>query len=277
MSPSGIMWYRKCIPPCEFEKLSHQTIMEIAQRTSSSYAYSIPKYIQLADGLIAKIESGELSPGEQLPPERELSTSMGVNRMTLRRALHVLESQGLILRKHGVGTFIAEPKIDRQMEVVFRFTRGMLNQGFTPGAEMISFEEIIADRVLSKDLSIPVTSRVYNILRLRSINQEPVMLESYKIPVQRFPGLDRFDLESRSLYEIMELEYGVPIDRARQSFEPITATLFEAELLKIKYGEALMLERRLSYDGMNQPVEYGKDRYRGDRFRFVTEAKPFPL
>jgi GntR family transcriptional regulator len=251
--------------------------MEIAQRTSSTSAYSIPLYIQLAEGLITKIESGELSPGEQLPPERELSASLGVNRMTLRRTLHVLESQGLILRKHGVGTFIAEPKIDRNMAVVFRFSSGMSNQGFTPGAEMISFDEINAEQILAKDLAIPISSRVYSILRLRSINQEPVMLESYKIPVQRFPGIDRYDLESRSLYEIMECEYGVPINRARQSFEPITATYFEAELLNINYGEALMLERRLSYDGLNQPVEYGKDRYRGDRFRFVTEAKPYPL
>ncbi|UCD41241.1 MAG: GntR family transcriptional regulator [Chloroflexota bacterium] len=251
--------------------------MEFTQGTSTPYAFSIPLYVQLAEGLIAKIESGELSPGEQLPPERELSASLGVNRMTLRRALHVLESQGMIIRKHGVGTFIAEPKIDRQMEVVFRFTSGMLNQGFTPGAEMISFEEINADQILAKDLAIPTSSRVYSILRLRSINREPVMIESYKIPVQRFLGLDRFDLESRSIYEIMEIEYGIPINRARQSFEPITATSFEAELLNINYGEALMLERRISYDDINQPVEYGKDRYRGDRFRFVTEAKPFPL
>jgi GntR family transcriptional regulator len=251
--------------------------MEFTQGTSTPYAFSIPLYVQLAEGLIAKIESGELSPGEQLPPERELSASLGVNRMTLRRALHVLGSQGMIIRKHGVGTFIAEPKIDRQMEVVFRFTSGMLNQGFTPGAEMISFEEINADQILAKDLAIPTSSRVYSILRLRSINREPVMIESYKIPVQRFPGLDRFNLESRSIYEIMEIEYGIPINRARQSFEPITATSFEAELLNINYGEALMLERRISYDDINQPVEYGKDRYRGDRFRFVTEAKPFPL
>lgn len=251
--------------------------MDITQKPPSSYAFSIPLYVRLADGLIAKIESGELAPGEQLPPERELSDSLGVNRMTLRRALQVLESQGLILRKHGVGTFIAEPKIDRQMEVVFRFTSGMLNQGFTPGAEMISFEEIPAESVLAKDLAIPISSRVYSILRLRSINREPVMLETYKIPVQRFPGLDRFDLESHSIYEIMEGEYGVSIDRARQSFEPITATPFEADLLKIGSGEALMMERRISYDSMNQPVEYGQDRYRGDRFRFVAEAKPFPL
>lgn len=251
--------------------------MEISQRTPASYAISIPLYIRLAEGLIAKIESGELAPGERLPPERELSDSLGVNRMTLRRALQVLESQGLILRKHGIGTFIAEPKIDRQMDVVFRFTSGMLDQGFVPGAELISFEEISAGSPLAKDLGVPISSPVYNILRLRSINREPVMLETYKIPVQRFLGLEQFDLETRSIYEVMEHEYGVSIDRARQSFEPVTATPFEADLLQIESGEPLMLERRISYDNHNQPVEYGQDRYRGDRFRFVTEAKPYPF
>jgi GntR family transcriptional regulator len=251
--------------------------MAIAQESTSSYAFSIPLYLQIAERLIAKLESGDLSPGEQLPPERDLSEKFGVNRMTLRRALQVLESQELIVRKHGVGTFIAEPKIDRQMEVVFRFSSGIQNRGLIPGAEIISIEQIFAEPALAKDLGLSVSSPVYSILRLRSINQEPVMLESYKIPVRRFPGLDRYDLEKRSIYEIMEIEYSVPITRARQSFEPIIASEFEAKLLKINIGEALMLEKRLSYDGNNLPVEYGKDRYRGDRFRFVTEAAPFTL
>lgn len=251
--------------------------MVIALESTNIHSYSIPLYIQIAEGLISQIESGTLIPGEQLPPERDLSETIGVNRMTLRRALGVLESQGLILRKHGVGTFIAEPKIDRQMDVVFRFTSGMQTRGLTPGAEIISYEEVPAESVLAKDLAIPISSPVYSILRLRSINHEPVMLETYKIPVERFPGLDRYDLEGRSIYEIMESEFGVPIARARQSFEPITATDFEAELLDINLGEALMLETRLSYDSSNRPVEYGKDRYRGDRFRFVTEAIPFTL
>jgi len=251
--------------------------MVIAQEPTNAYAFSIPLYIQIAERLISQIESGGLSPDEQLPPERDFSNKIGVNRMTLRRALQVLESQGLIVRKHGIGTFIAEPKIDRQMDVVYRFTSGIQNRGLTPGAEIISVEKILAEPTLAKDLALPVSSPVHSIIRLRSINQEPVMLESYKIPVVRFPGLDRYDLEKRSIYEIMEVEYGVSITRARQSFEPIIATEFEANLLKINIGEALMLEKRLSYDVNNLPVEYGKDRYRGDRFRFITEAIPFSL
>jgi GntR family transcriptional regulator len=234
--------------------------------------YSIPLYIQIAEGLMDRIEAGELAPGDRLPPERELSEKLGVNRMTLRRALRVLEAQGLIVRKHGVGTYIAEPKIDRQMDAVFRFTRGMQNRGFTPGARLISLEQTFADAAIARDLAVPVSSPAYRILRLRSINHEPVLLESYMIPARRFAGLDRHDLEVRSVYEVIESEYGVSIVRARQSFEPVVASSFEADLLGVRVGAPLMLEKRISYDAENRPVEYGRDRYRGDRFRFIAET-----
>ena len=251
--------------------------MDLTLNQANSYPISIPLYIQIAEGLIAQIASGELTPQDRLPSERELSEELGVTRMTLRRALGVLESQGLIIRVHGVGTYIAEPKIERQMEKVFRFSNKMQERGFNPGAKIISIEHIVADRALSMKLALLDSSAVFSILRLRSINKEPVMLESYAIPEERFPGLDRYDLEGRSIYEVMEIEYNVSILRARQSFEPVIATTFEAELLNIPVGDALMLEKRLSYDEDNIPIEYGVDRYRGDRFRFVTEAEPLDL
>ncbi|MGW8225498.1 MAG: GntR family transcriptional regulator [Anaerolineales bacterium] len=251
--------------------------MNLLNENSTSALITVPLYIQIADGLISQIESGDLQPGTQLAPERDLSAELNVNRMTLRRALQVLQSQGLIIRKHGVGTFISETKIERQMETIFRFTSGMQNRGFTPGTKLIWVNTIEAEQKIAKDLAIPPHGRVYDILRLRSINQEPVMIESYKIPLTRFPGLEKFDLENRSIYEIIEVEFGVKIARNRQSFEPITATRFEADLLQVKVGSALMLENRLSYDAENQPIEFGKDRYRGDRFRFVTETPTFDI
>ena len=164
------------------------------------------------------------------------------------------------------------------MDVVFRFTRGMQKRGYTPGAKVISIEQISLGAVLARELEVPTTSAAYKILRLRSVNQEPVLLESYTIPALRYNGLDRYDLENRSLYEVMESEYGVTIVSARQSLEPVIANEFEADLLGVPVGAPLMLEKRVTFDKDHCPVEYGKDRYRGDRFRFVTEASaPFDL
>jgi GntR family transcriptional regulator len=124
---------------------------------------------------------------------------------------------------------------------------------------------------VARALGLPISAPVYYVRRLRLLNQEPVMLERFSLPVQRFPEFERYDLSQRSAYEVMESEYGVTVIRARQSLEPVAATEYEAKLLGVPPGAPLMLERRLAFDQEGKPVEYGKDLYRGDRFRFVTE------
>lgn len=235
---------------------------------------SPPLYVQIAESLLDEIESGQLRPGDRLPPERDLSGTLGVNRLTLRRALQVLEGRGLLNRRQGAGTYIAEPKIERQAGRVFSFTQGMLERGFVPGTRLVAIERRPVETSTARHLQLTVSAPVYVIVRLRLVNQEAVMIENYTIPADRFPHLEQWDLERRSVYEVMEQEYGVTPRRARQSLEPVVSTEYEAKLLGISPGAPLMLERRLSYDPQDVPVEYGRDLYRGDRFRFTTEAAP---
>ena len=244
------------------------------ERMNNRYETSIPLYVQIAESLLDRIESGELRAGDRLPAERELSQTLEVNRMTVRRALQVLELQGLLMRRQGDGTYVTAPKIERQAGNLVPFTKGMQRRGYTPGAEVITFERKSAEPSVAKELQLPASTPVYYIRRLRLINQEPVMLERFTLPVRRVPGLERYDLASRSVYEVMETEYGISVTRARQSLEPVVAAEYEAELLRVNPGAPLMLEQRLSFDQDDQPIEYGNDLYRGDRFRFVTEIAP---
>lgn len=244
------------------------------ERLINRYETSIPLYVQIAESLLDRIESGELRPGDRLPAERELSQMLEVNRMTVRRALQVLELQGLLMRRQGDGTYVTAPKIERQAGNLVPFTKGMQRRGYTPGAQVITFERRPAEPSVAKELQLPASTPVYTIRRLRLINQEPVMLERFTLPVRRVPGLERYDLASRSVYEVMETKYGISVTRARQSLEPVVAAEYEAELLQVNPGAPLMLEQRLSFDQDDQPIEYGNDLYRGDRFRFVTEIAP---
>lgn len=245
-----------------------------ADRPAIRFAVAVPLYTQIAEGLLDRIESGELAPGDRLPSERDLSEQLGVNRMTLRRALRILEIQGLLVRRQGDGTYIAEPKIERQAGQLVPFTRGMERRGYVPGSRVITFEKRAAETTVAKELGLPLSAAVYFVRRLRLLNAKPVMLEQFSIPAHLFPGFEQYDLSNRSAYDVMEKEYGVAVVRARQSLEPVVASAYEAELLGIKPGAPLMLERRLGLDEKDQPVEYGKDLYRGDRFRFVTQLAP---
>src|SRR5512137_1024438 len=111
------------------------------ERPVNRLASDVPLYIQIADSLLDRIESGRLLTGDRLPPERELSEGLGVNRLTLRRALRLLESQGMLIRRQGSGTFVADPKIERQAGRLISFTRGMERRGFSPGARIVQIEE----------------------------------------------------------------------------------------------------------------------------------------
>lgn len=242
--------------------------------TANRLASYIPLYVQIAEALTEQIEAGSLPPGTRLPSERELSREFGVNRMTLRQALDMLEYQGLLVRRQGDGTYVAQPRIERAAGQFVPFSKVMRQRGYMPSAQVVMLERRRAEVVVAKQLQIPVGASVYYSHRLRFLNQEPVMLEKFFLPLARFPDLERFDLQTRSLYEVMETEYGITVSRAQQSLEPVTATEYEAKLLGIKPYAPLMLERRLTFATMGQPVELSKDLYRGDRFRFVTNDAP---
>jgi GntR family transcriptional regulator len=241
------------------------------------FSMTVPLYVQIAEGFLDRIESGELSPGDRLPPERELSELLSVNRMTVRRALRMLEGQGLLIRRQGAGTYVAKPKIERQASQLFPFTRGMEQRGYKPGIKLITFEKRPAETSIAQKLDIPVAAPVFRAYRLRTLNQEAVMLEDLTVPGFIFPDFDHHDISSRSLYEILATEYQISISQAQQSLEPVIASEYEAHLLGIDAGAPMMLERRLAFDEQGRPVEYSKDLYRGDRFRFITEIASLEL
>ncbi len=238
---------------------------------------TVPLYIQIAEGLLERIESGDLAPGSRLPPERELSRMLSVTRMTLRQALQSLEAQGLLTRKQGVGTYVAEPKIEREAGQLVPFTKGMKQRGHTPGAKLIKLEQRAANAIVAKQLQISVTAPIYYGHRLRLLNQEPVMLEKFILPVQQLPNFDNHDLVGRSIYTILETEYNIIVSQAEQSLEAVQASEYEANLLGVEPGWPLMLEERLGFDQNDIPIEVAKDLYRGDRFRFITKIAPLEL
>lgn len=233
---------------------------------------TLPLYVQIAEGLIDRIESGELAPGDRLPPERILSSSLGVTRVTLRQALQLVEAEGLLERRQGAGTFIAAPKIERTTTRLTPFTLGMKRSGLIPGARVVQFERKPAKISTARRLKLPLSSELYYCHRLRLINQEPIMVEKFYLPASSFPDLDAAVLEDASVFEILEQGYGVRIIRAEQSLEAVSASDYEAELLGITAGAPLLLERRVSYDTGGRPVEYAKDLYRGDRFKFLLDT-----
>ena len=232
---------------------------------------SSPIYRQIANALLRQIERGDFPSGSRIPTERVLSEKYDVNRMTVRHAIQVLEQDGLIVRRVGAGTYVTEPKFERQAAKLISFTKGMRQSGYMPGARVVEFRTCKGEIISDDELGEFSFDHVYHIHRLRLINQEPVLLERLVIPADLFLGFDCHDLALRSLYEVMETEYGIRVAEGVQGLEAVAADANAAQLLNIEPGAPLMLEKRLSLDHEGRAVEYGRDLYRGDRFRFMTQ------
>lgn len=229
---------------------------------------TVPLYVQIRESLIERIQSGEWPAGTRLPAERDLAAEFGVSRGTVRQAITDLVAKGLLRRVQGSGTYVAEPKVEMPTHILLSFTEAMRRQGIEPGARLVAVEVVPATRKLAERLRLTVGESVYRIVRVRLGNQQPMALEFSHFPVRLCPGLDRFDLERRSIYEVLREEYDLILVRAEQSLEPTLARRFEAEALGIAEGSPLMLWERVAFTATGLPVEYAKDLYRGDRVRF---------
>ncbi len=235
-------------------------------------ARDFPVYMQIVDTLLDRIESAELTPGDRLPSERALAAEFTVNRRTIRQALEVLERRGLVERRRGAGTFVSEPRLERGAAEFFHFTERIRERGFAPGAQVLSLEEVAPSPTVATELELAPGAMIYRCHRLRSINAQPILIETFALPADLVPGFERCDVGQRSVYDVMRTEYGIEVEYARQSLEAVALSEIEAQWLGATPGAPAMLERRLAYDKKGRPVDHGTDLYRGDRIRFVTDA-----
>jgi len=210
-----------------------------------------PAYAQIEDRVAEAVRAGELRPGDRLPSERKLAEQLQVSRRG--------------------GTFVAEPKIERNLSEVSGLTRQIRRQGHEASADVVSAQSIRAGRWAAEALSVPEGSRVYEIVRLRYSDGEPLALERSLFPAKRFPGLLDCALEG-SLYEVLENVFEVRFSRAVERLEPVVADRNEARLLGVKAGAPLLAVDRTAYGDDLTPVEWARDLFRGDRTRVVVET-----
>ena len=232
-----------------------------------------PAHTQIEERLAEAMAAGELRPGDRLPPERELAERFGVSRMTLRHALDSLAGRGMLVRARGRrgGTFVGEPKIERDLTTLAGLTHQLRRQGHRAGARVLAAREGPAGRRTAGALRLEPGDRVYEVVRVRLSDGEPLALERSLFPAGRFPDLLDQPLDA-SLYELLEQRYGEPPVRAVERLEPVVADADEAEALGVKEGAPRLLVERVAYSAEGVPREYARDLFRGDRTRVLVES-----
>jgi GntR family transcriptional regulator len=244
----------------------------------------LPFYFQLKQILLTELADRELTAGDRLPGDHELCEAYGVSRTVVRQALSELETEGVIERVKGRGTFVAPP---RTPEHLVQSLTGLYEDVAARGSHLRSVvrrrELVPADGHIARQLDLAEGSTVLVIERLRFVDDEPWVLTTTYLPYDVAPGLLTDDLTDQSLYALLETKYGVMLTHGRRGVEAAVAGEEVAAALALEPGEPVLVLRSASYAG-ERPVEVFVAYHRGDRSRFEVTllrahslAAPQPL
>lgn len=228
-----------------------------------------PMYVQIQERLLALIHSGKLRPGDSLPSEEQLSRTFGVSRMTSRQALQTLRHQGFASRSKGQGTFVSQPRVEKDITHLCGFSAEMRALGLEPGSRVLKSGIVPADPENAAVFEVAVKAPVFHLQRLRLADGIPLAIEQIFLPAQRFPGIEKLDFATLSLYETMRERYRVRLGRVDEILEARSPDKKEAKLLNLDPCASLLVISRTLWTIEGAAVETAHSIYRGDRYRAV--------
>jgi GntR family transcriptional regulator len=233
-----------------------------------------PLHARVSEELRGRIVRGDLPPGAALPSEAQLCVEFGASRGTIRAALQTLRHAGLIDGGQGRPPQVRDNTLSQPFENLLSFSAWAEKAGRVPGQRTIELARRGATSAVARSLGVPEGTPVVDLLRVRLLDGEAVMLEraSWRYDVGRL--LFDFDPDSGSIYRYL-MDAGVDLRTARHTMDAVAADPTDAELLGIDLGTPLLRERRAARGGNGDVLECGDDRYRSDRVTFTFDnARP---
>jgi GntR family transcriptional regulator len=232
-----------------------------------------PLYVRLKEAIRDRIGSG-MQPGDKLPSETELVETYGVSRMTVRLAMGALENEGVIVRKQGKGTFLAQPK--QTVPYFGSFLDEMAARGRSVAARLVSFEVVHPAPQVADRLGVDRTDRIYKIRRVRTLDGQSICYQVNYLPEALFPGLSHAAASGESLHATLEGLLEGRLDDADETVEALLADPYRAELLGVEPGAALMLIERLVFDDTGRAVDLDRSFYPGQLARLQLRLHAAP-
>lgn len=227
----------------------------------------LPAYKKIQAAILKRIENGHLKPGDAVESERELAKVHHVSLMTARHALTVLEQEGMVQRRHGAGTFVAQPKI--HFNKLMAFTELMAGRNLTASSKILSFGVVDNEHEVAARLGLADGVPMYKIARLRLGSDEPFSLETCYLSAEDFSGVTRTALVRGSVFAILERDHGIQIAYADEEVAAVAADSTTANLLQVPRGHPLLRISQVIYSKKGRATLYVIGLYRSDRYNLL--------
>lgn len=232
-----------------------------------------PLYMQLESLLKEKIEQGEYNKGDMFPTEKELMENYHVSRITVRQAVAQLAQMGYVKGQRGVGTEVVYEKIEEKIHRVISFTEEMKKHNITMETSFCEMKKVYPDKIVAKQLELPLTEQCYCLRRVRNVEQKPLV---YTITyLKLLKEIQALPLDSRyytdSLYCYLKDEYGIMIHSGEDVLEAAVASEQVREYLQIAKNMPVFIRTRKTFLADGTIFEYSKCYYPGNRYKYKIE------
>ncbi|HEY9010788.1 MAG TPA: GntR family transcriptional regulator [Devosia sp.] len=230
-----------------------------------------PLYLQLKRWIEDAVQKGVIKPGDALPSERDLAQKVDVSRVTVRKAVQQLVRDGVLVQRHGSGTFVAPHthRVEQSLSQLTSFAEDMARRGMAVTSVWLdrglyepSPEETVA-------LGLSQSDRVARVARLRISDDTPLAIERAALSAAILPDPDKV---GTSLYAHLEKSGNRPV-RAIQRIRAANLGPEDAKLLELPAGAAALHIERTSYLASGRVIEWTRSTYRGDTYDFVAELR----
>lgn len=233
------------------------------------------KYKVIANAVRKKIIEKEHLPDQKLPSEKEMGETFQASKLTIKKAIDILVSEGLIVKRRGSGTFVKSLSVE-EMErlIVDNQMRG--TTAFHPDkvvtSKVLQFEIVSATEKVASKLNVPLGTQVYEIYRVRLVNKQPTVIEKTFMPVSIIPGLRQKDLEG-SVYAYIEDKLGLRIESGHRTISVRKAKEIEVTELNLEEGDPVGVAEQIGFLSNGAPFEYSISVHRYDQFSVEMMVK----
>jgi GntR family transcriptional regulator len=226
----------------------------------------VPYYEQIVEQIRKLIKDRKLTEGQTFSSEGEIARMLGISKMPVRQAFQKLRSEGLLVVSRGKRPIVGSGKVPWNFQQLRGFSEEMRRRGLQPSAKVISLERKRPENEVLQALKLLPENEVFALKRLRYVDGQPVAVVTSFLPADIFPGIDKQDLQGRSLYQIFEHVYKRKLHWAEEVIGAATANSEDAALLQAVPGIAVLLITETTYDTTELPIEYSVSVLRGDRY-----------
>lgn len=230
-----------------------------------------PLYLQLKRLIEDAVSRGAIKPGDALPSERDLAFKVDVSRVTVRKAVQHLVRDGVLVQRHGSGTFVAprNHRVEQSLSHLTSFTEDMARRGMSVRSLWLDKGIFVPSPDETIVLGLSPDDKVARISRLRLHDDTPLAIERATLSAAVLPDPDAV---TSSLYTVLDKSGNRPV-RAIQRIRAANLGEDDARLLEVPAGAASLNIERISYLASGKVIEFTRSIYRGDTYDFVAELR----